>query len=181
MKSRWKSSVSHTDKKKKVSSKAVFALTFYLIAPSIAILMIMTAYPELSKDSLLWVLYRTVPIAVLLVLVSQYGIRYEKGSKPRFILSEIYVVLVLLWLFALLGGEPVIHQTWNEYRFSLHIWNYLVLIFVVTGTNALYYIVEYQAFRERNLACDDSIDGEDSTEDPAVKHKGVVITTAQPH
>jgi hypothetical protein len=140
--------------------------------------MIATTYPELSKDRLYNILYRTVPIAVLLVLVSQYGVRYEKGTMQRFVFSEIYVVLVLLWLFALLGGEPVIHQTWNEYHFSLHIWNYLFLILVVTATNALYYIMEYRAFRQ-DLLSKTEADCESSKGTSTLKDKGEIITATQ--
>ncbi|MCK5547924.1 MAG: hypothetical protein KAI64_02850, partial [Thermoplasmata archaeon] len=114
---------------------------------TVAILMIMAAYPELSRDSLINMLVRTVPIGIILVLVSQFGVRYGLGDRRRLVLNEIYVLFTFLWLFMLLGGEPVIHQTWGEYGFSLNIWNYLILIFSVMCINAVYYAIEYYAHR----------------------------------
>jgi hypothetical protein len=83
-----------------------------MILPIIAILMIITTYPELNKDRLLGILARIIPISIVLILISQFQVRYEKGSKGRFILNEFYVIMVVVWIFALLGGEPVIYQTW---------------------------------------------------------------------
>jgi Ca2+/Na+ antiporter len=141
--------------------------------PTAAVLMIMTTYPELSRDRLMGIVYRTVPIGIALILISQFQVRYEKGSKGRFILNEAYVLLVVLWIFALLGGEPVIHQTWEEYQFSLHIWNYIMLILFVTFLNVIYYVVEYQAYKDEEHT-DVPLD---ENEDDEPEHKGVVITT----
>jgi len=167
-----------TIKNRRISSKAVFALVFYLILPTIALSIIILTYPELSRERLLGILYRIIPISITLILVSQYQVRYGKGSKGRFILNEIYVVLIVLWLFALLGGKPVIDQTWEEYQFSLHIWNYIVLILIVTSMNVLYYAMEYKAYGKKDV----SVDGYDSEEeaiDEEVEHKGVTISTVQ--
>jgi hypothetical protein len=130
----------------RVSKKALFAIIFYLLVPTFAILMIMAAYPELSRENLTGMLLRTIPIAVALVLVSQYGVRYQKGDKRRFVLNEIYVLLVLFWLLALFGGEPVIHQTWGGHDFTLNIWNYMLLIFFVSAVNAVYFALEHWAY-----------------------------------
>jgi len=166
-----------TNKTRRISSKAVFALVFYLIMPTIAISIIILTYPELSRDRLLGILYRIIPISITLILISQYQVRYGKGSKGRFILNEIYVVLIVLWIFALLGGKPVIDQTWEQYQFSLHIWNYIVLILVVTSMNVLYYAMEYKAYSRKDVS-DDVSDKEEAIEDE-VEHKGVTITTVQ--
>jgi hypothetical protein len=177
MTSHLKTSDSITGKNRRISSKAVFALVFYVIMPIFSITMMLITYPQLSKERLLGILQRTVPIGVMLILVSQYQVRYEKGDFGRFILNEIYVVLVVLWIFALLGGEPVIHQTWEEYHFSLHIWNYVLVILIVTSMNFLYYILEYQAYRkpEEEIRNKDTECSE--AEESAAQHKGVTITT----
>ncbi len=167
-----------TSKKRRISSKAVFALVFYLILPTIALSIIILTYPELSRERLIGILQRIVPVGVILILVSQFQVRYEKGSKGRFILNEVYVVLVVVWLFALLGGEPVINQTWEEYRFSLHIINYIVLILLVTSVNVLYYAMEFQAYRKKDVSGEVS-DGQEEGIDEEVKNKGVIITTMQ--
>lgn len=177
MTSRWKDSVSTTSKSR-ISKKAIFALVFYLIVPIVAISMIISAYPELSKDRLIGMLVRTIPIGIMLVLISQFGVRYEKGDVRRFVLSEIYVLLVLLWLFVLLGGEPVIHQTWGEYHFSLNIWNYLILIFIVMSVNALYYLFEYRAYHSKDVV-DEAIEEKEEVDEEAVEPRGVVVTAAE--
>jgi hypothetical protein len=110
----------------------------------------MAAYPELSGERLTTMLLRTVPIALALILVSQFGVRYEKGDKRRFLLNEIYVLLVLFWLFALFGGEPIIHQTWGGHSFTLNIWNYVLLIVFVTCVNAIYFALEYWAYSKKD-------------------------------
>ena len=166
-------------KKRRISSKAIFALVFYLIMPSIALTIIIFTYPELSSERLIGILLRIIPVGIVLILVSQYQVRFGRGSSGRFILNEVYVLLVVVWLFALLGGEPVIHQTWEEYTFSLHIWNYIVLILIVTSINVLYYIMEFLAYRkqEETERIPELKENEISDE---VKHKGVIITTVQP-
>ena len=167
-----------TGEDRKFSSKAVFALVFYLLLPVFALTTIMATYPELSSERLVAIFYRIVPIAFLLILVSQFQVRYGKGSFGRFAMNEIYVLLVLLWLFALLGGEPVIHQTWEEFHFSLHIWNYLLLIIFITVMNVLYYIVEFLAYHNREKY-EDQEDGHVTCDNASSNPKGVVITTMQ--
>jgi hypothetical protein len=163
---------------RKISAKAVFALVFYMILPIISIMMMIFTYPELSDARLLGILYRTIPISVMLILISQFQVRYEKGSLGRFILNEVYVLLVVAWLFALLGGNPVIHQTWEEYQFSLHIWNYIVLILIITGMNVLYYILEYQAYCDEVPQKKASRDEQKSSTEIG-KNKGVTIVTLE--
>jgi hypothetical protein len=174
MDSNSKLSISDTNKKR-ISSKALFALVFYLILPTCAILMIMGIYPQLNHDRLFAILSRIIPISFVLIVISQFQVRYEKGSMGRFILNEFYVIMLVIWIMAFLGGQPVIYQTWEEYSFSLHIWNYLAVIFFVTTMNVLYYIVEYMAFSEEEETT------KEISEDPVIseveQHKGVTITT----
>ena len=76
MTSRWKSLVSITIKKRRVSRKAIFALVFYLIMPIIAIFMIINAYPELSGERVIGILVRTVPGGIMLIVVSLFAVWY---------------------------------------------------------------------------------------------------------
>jgi hypothetical protein len=158
-------SISATNKRR-ISNKAGFAFVFYMLLPIIAIFMIMSAYPELNTGRLLGILTRIIPISIVLILISQFQVRYEKGTKGRFILNER--------IFALLGGEPVIYQTWDEYSFSLHIWNYIALILFITIMNVIYYAMEYEAFSEDGNEILDTVEELDSEPQP---HKGVVITS----
>jgi hypothetical protein len=168
-------SISATNKRR-ISNKAAFAFVFYMVLPTFAILMIMSAYPELNTDRLWGILTRIIPISIILILISQFQVRYEKGTKGRFILNEIYVIMVVVWIFALLGGEPVIYQTWEEYSFSLHIWNYIALILFVTIMNIIYYAMEYEAFSKDESQEVQSVDIDLPTED-GNQPKGVIITT----
>ena len=166
-----------TGENRKFSSKAVFAFVFYLLLPVFALTTIMATYPELSSERLVAIFYRIVPIAFMLILVSQFQVRYTKGSFGRFAMNEIYVLLVLLWLFALLGGEPVIHQTWEEYSFSLHIWNYLLLIIFITAMNVLYYIVEFGAYHDKQVEKSEPQGEAQKEEDSCPVPEGVLIIT----
>ncbi len=168
-------SISSTNKGR-ISNKAGFALLFYMILPTLAIMMIISAYPELNKERLLGILTRIIPISIILILVSQFQVRYEKGSKGRFILNEIYVIMVVVWIFALLGGEPVIYQTWEEYSFSLHIWNYLALILFITFMNVLYYTMEFMAFSEEEIK-EPEIEEKEPISNEKIPHKGVIVTS----
>jgi hypothetical protein len=157
----------------RISKKALFAILFYLLAPTIAILMIMAAYPELSGERLTAMLLRTIPIALALVFIYQFGVRYKKGDIRRFILNEIYVLLVLFWLFALFGGEPIIHQTWGEYSFTLNIWNYVLLILFVSGINAIYFALEYWAYG-KDTKSEDS--GESTANEVGIESEDAAIS-----
>lgn len=179
MKSHSRVSALITGENRKISSKALFACAFYLILPTAAILTVIGTYPELSSQRLMGILYRIVPIAFILILISQFQVRYTKGSLGRFTLNEIYVLLVLAWVFALLGGEPVVHQTWNEYEFSLHIWNYLLLIIFITAVNVLYYALEFAAFKEDVTYHGHEDMDEGTVNDGGKTDHGVVVTTIQ--
>jgi hypothetical protein len=167
-------SISATNKRR-ISNKAGFAFVFYMVLPTFAIIMIVSAYPELNTERLWGILMRIIPISVILILISQFQVRYEKGTKGRFFLNEIYVIMVVVWIFALLGGEPVIYQTWEEYSFSLHIWNYIALILFVTIMNIIYYAMEYEAFSNEEPTVSPNEEPERNLGDD-VKPKGVIIT-----
>lgn len=176
-----KASALITGENRRFSVKALFALVFYLIIPIFAITTIAATYPELSRERLFSILYRTVPMACILILVSQFQVRYGKGSPGRFIMNEIYVILVLVWLYAFLGGKPVIEQTWEEYSFSLHIWRYLIVILVITFINVIYYIAEFAAYNGCLTDKDEPGNEREKDGDTLPTPSGVVITTMQVH
>ncbi len=131
-----------------ISIKAIIALLFYLIIPLIAIIIIITTYPELSKERFVTMVYWFVPLAIILVLISQASIRYPKGHNMTFFLDITYVVFTVLWLFAFLGGGLSITQSWGEYEFTLHLWKYVVVILFVAGFNVVYYTLEWITYRK---------------------------------
>ena len=133
---------------RRISIKAIIALLFYLIIPLIAIFIIITTYPELSKERFYTMVYWFVPLALVLVLISQACVSYPRGHDIRFFLDIIYVVFTVLWLFAFLGGGLSITQSWGEYEFTLHLWKYVVVILFVAGFNIFYYALEWKVYRK---------------------------------
>lgn len=133
---------------RRVSIKAIIALLFYLIIPLFAIYIIITTYPELSKERFITMVYWFVPLAIILVLISQACMYFPRGHDMRFFLDIIYVVFTVLWLFAFLGGGLTITQTWGEYEFTLHLWKYVAVILFVAGFNIIYYTLEWKYYRK---------------------------------
>jgi hypothetical protein len=133
--------------KRRISVKAVFALLFYLVIPAIAIYIIMGTYPELSKERFINMTYWFVPLSIVLVIISQFSIRYKKGDDRRFILNVGYVIVTMLWLYGFLGGSLVITETWGEYQFSVHLWRYVILIIFVAIFNIFYYTLEWRIYK----------------------------------
>jgi len=140
--------MSPTNTSRKASAKAIFALTFYLVLPAAAIYLILNTYPELGADRYRTMVYWFIPLALLLVIVSQLSIRYEKGDRRRLALNISYVVITLVWLLAFLGGSLVVTDSWGEYEFSLHLWKYVLLIVAVAMFNILYYVLEWLAYTD---------------------------------
>ena len=133
---------------RRVSIKAVFALLFYLVLPAMAIYIIIETYPELSKDRFINMTYWFVPMSILLVIISQLSIKYARGDDRRFVLNVGYVMATMLWLYGFLGGNLVITETWRGYHFSIHLWNYVLLIIFVAVFNILYYALEWRVYKE---------------------------------
>jgi hypothetical protein len=140
--------MSPNDAGRKASAKAIFALTFYLIIPAVAIYLIISTYPELGADRYRNMVYWFIPLSISLVIVSQLSIRYPKGDKRRFMLNIAYVLITLVWLLAFLGGSLVVTDSWGEYEFSLHLWKYVLLIIAVALLNILYYVLEWLAYKD---------------------------------
>jgi len=134
-----------------ISTKALIALLFYLIIPLIAISIIILTYPELSKERFVTMVYWFVPLAIILVLISQASIPYPRGHDMRFFLDITYVVFTVLWLFAFLGGGLTLTQSWGEYEFTLHLWKYVAVILFVAGFNIIYYTLEWKVYNKELL------------------------------
>lgn len=134
--------------KKNISVKAIFAFVFYLLIPLIAISIILTSYPELSKDRFIRIVYWIVPISIMIIVISQISLRYKRGDDRRFILNIFYVVMTIVWVYGFLGGRLVITETWLEYEFSIHVWKYILLIIIAALVNIIYYTLEWRVYKE---------------------------------
>ena len=137
-----------SETERRVSIKAIIALLFYLIIPLFAIYNIITTYPELSRERFMTMVYWFVPLAIILVLISQASMYFSRGHNMRFFLDITYVVFTVLWLFAFLGGGVNITQSWGEYEFTLHLWKYIAVILLVAGFNIIYYTLEWKVYNE---------------------------------
>ncbi len=132
----------------KISAKAMFALLFYLIIPIVAISVILFSYEELSKERFVNMIYWVIPTSIVIVIISQMSIKYEKGEDKRFVLNLIYVFLTLIWVYGFIGGSPVLTQTWLEYEFSIHLWKYISLIIAAAMINIFYYTLEWRIYKK---------------------------------
>ena len=141
---------------RRVSIKAIFALVFYVLLPATAIMLINIRYPELSTSRLTTMLSCILPLGLLLIFISQYQVRYTPGNGKRLLFSLAYLVTALFWVFGLLGGKTSVVQKWEEIEFSVDITGLLLLIFTVTSINAVYYVLEYSAFRKKSNGPDAS-------------------------
>lgn len=125
------------------SFKAKISLVFHLLMPIIIFPIIISTYPELSPSNFTRILAGTIPLAVAMILIAQYQVRYAIGTKGRLYSNIVYVALAGLWVYAFSGWGTVIHQSWEGYEFELHIARYLMLILFILSINALYYAYEY--------------------------------------
>lgn len=141
----------------RISIKAIFALVFYVMLPTTAILLINIRYPELSTSRLTTMLSFTLPLGMLLIFISQFQVRYSPGNIKRLLFNLAYLVTAVFWVFGLLGGKTSVVQKWEEIEFSVDITGLLLLIFTITGINAVYYILEYSAFRKKNSTHETSL------------------------
>ena len=132
---------------RKISLKAVLALLFYLIIPLAAIYVIITTYPELTTGRYERMVYWFVPLALILVIISQLCLKYPRGDDRRFILDMAYMICTMLWLFAFLGGGVSITETWGDYHFTIHLWKYVALIGAVTIFNMGYFFLEWRVYK----------------------------------
>lgn len=133
-----------------LSVKTIFVMIFYLIIPLFAIGIILTSYDELSKDRFIWIIFWIIPISLVIIMISQISLKYEKGTIKKYFLNISYVGMTLLWIYAFLGGNLVITEQWLDYEFSIHLWRYILLIIIGTLINLLYYTLEWRIYRLEN-------------------------------
>lgn len=139
-----------SNKKQIISIKACFALFFYLIVPSIAIILIMNSYPELSKDRFYTMIKWILPTAVVIVLFAQCSLFFQKGQLKQYLLNIGFVIGTLLWVYGLLGGNVVITNQWNDFFFNIHMNKYVIIILFVAGINILYYTMEWRFYQKQD-------------------------------
>ncbi len=135
-------------KVKKISIKTFFAIFFYLVIPIISIILVLLTYDELSKERFIRMIFIIIPIAILIILISQISLKYEKGTLKKYLLNLLYVFLTLFWVYGFIGGNPVITEKWLEYEFSIHLWKYISLIIVAASINIIYYTLEWRFYKK---------------------------------
>ena len=139
-----------SNNQKFISIKACFALLFYLIIPSIAIILIMNSYPELSKDRFYTIIQWVLPTAVVIVFLAQCSLFYQKGNFKHYLLNIGFVIATMIWVYGLLGGGVVVTNQWNEFQFKIHMAKYVALIFFVAAINIIYYTLEWRFYSKEH-------------------------------
>lgn len=124
-------------------------MLFYLVIPLIAISIILTSYPELSKERFIKAIYWIVPVSIIIIAISQLSTKYKQGETKKFILNISYVAATLVWIYGFLGGSIILQQKWMEYEFQIHLWKYMILIILAAAINTLYYILEWRFYKEQ--------------------------------
>lgn len=155
-----------SSEKRIISVKACFALLFYMIIPSIAIILILKSYPELSKDRFYNMIKWILPTAVAIVTLAQLSLFFKKGEIKHYLLNIGFVVATLFWIYGLLGGNVIIQNQWNEFNFSIHMTKYVIIIVTVAIINILYYTLEWRYYHKKYDELKD-----DNTDSPPSKKK----------
>ena len=141
-----------SNSQKFISLKACFALLFYLIIPSIAIILIMNSYPELSKNRFYTIIQWILPTAVVIVFLAQCSLFYQKGNFKRYLLNIGFVIATMVWVYGLLGGDVVVANQWNEFQFNIHMTKYVTLILFVAAINIIYYTLEWRFYSKEHTS-----------------------------
>jgi hypothetical protein len=139
-----------SSRKRHLSLKTLLTLVFYLIIPLCSLLLILQVYPELPKDRFYMRIYWVLTTATVIVILAQLSTHYQRGDTRRFLLNIGFTIATMIWMVGLLGGGVVIPMQWNEYDFSLHMQNYIVLIVCVAALNMMYYTLEWKVYRKDN-------------------------------
>ncbi|MDG6220358.1 MAG: hypothetical protein QCI38_02785 [Candidatus Thermoplasmatota archaeon] len=122
--------------------KAWLSLVGYVILPIIIMGRLMAAYPEILMGRILGNLISAVGIGLLLVMLAYLASRCERGSLSKMALNMGFVLGVLLWFVAILGGSTTIQMAFGEYQFQLGLERYLWLLILVASLNISYYAME---------------------------------------
>ena len=142
-----------SNNQKFISIKACFALLFYLIIPSIAIILIMGSYPELSKNRFYTTIQCILPTAVVIVFLAQCSLFYQKGNFKHYLINVGFIIATMIWIYGLLGGGLIITNQWNEFQFNINMTKYVILILFVAAINIIYYTLEWRFYsKERTFS-----------------------------
>jgi len=136
-----------SNNQKCISIKACFSLLFYIIIPSIAIILIMSSYPELSKDRFYNIIKWILPTGIAIVILAQSSLFFEKGDFKHYLINISFVIATMVWVYGLLGGGLIITNQWNEFQFKIHMTKYVFLILFVATINIIYYTLEWKYYR----------------------------------
>jgi hypothetical protein len=121
-------------------------LVLYLIIPLATIRYILMQYPGLDPSRFNTTTLYIVPASILLFFVALMQDSHPKGTRNRLWLDTAYVLLSLLWMFAILGGNVVVHSVYDGHPFSIDV-TPLVLIGVFTAAlNLGHDYFEYRHF-----------------------------------
>jgi len=128
-------------------AKAVWALAYYVIIPTVIVTTIKWRYPELSQEHLDATLRWVLASGMVIVGVSAMRAEFERGKRARLALDSAYVLLAIVWLLGVLGGDTVLDQSWQGHPFTIDITRLFVVVASLASLNLLHYALEHRAAR----------------------------------
>jgi len=114
--------------------------------PLVAFQLLFVQYPGLDPTRFRNATVLIIPIALLIVGVAQVQERHPKGTLFRLVLDGVYVLLTLLWLLSLIGGNAVIHSSYEGHPFTVDITPLVVLAIVTAVANFTHDVLEFRHY-----------------------------------
>jgi len=127
--------------------KPLLVAILYLIVPILTFQLIMLQYPGLDPARFHRATVYIVPTALALIAVAFAQEERPKGRMARLVLDVLYVALSLVWMIAIIGGNPVIRSEYESHPFSIDV-SPLIAIGVFTAMmNFAHDVMEYYYYR----------------------------------
>jgi len=127
--------------------KAAWALAYYVVIPTVIITTIKWRYPELGQSHLDATLRWAIVAGTVIVGVSALRAEFEHGTRTRLALDSAYVLLAIVWLLGVLGGDTVLEQSWQGHPFSIDISRLFLVVASLASLNLLHYSLEHRTAR----------------------------------
>ena len=112
--------------------KPALVLILYLAVPLATFRFILFQYPELDPSRFNNASMYIVPASAILFILAILQEGHPKGTRRRLGLDAAYVLLSLVWMIAIIGGNAVIHSEYDGHPFYIDV-TPLVLIGVAAA------------------------------------------------
>ena len=135
------------EKEFKVSLKraiisSIIDVVFFVIAPCVAILLIISNYPDLNPTEMDAMMYWSIVLGLSVALFSFFEAYFYPGHMGRLIAGICGTIMIMAWTYMVFGGTTI-QSDYGGYAFFIDI-NRLILILIIgISLKALYRVVEY--------------------------------------